>query len=246
MAKIKLYDRAMKVLSSHYSDLALKLAFPDQVIEVLDRQKNVELNLPEKRVDFVQKVRMEGQEYVFHVEFQFRFKADVPRQTFVYSALLTEQFDLPVLTVVLFLERTEAVLPETYEVRIGDRVVHRFEYLVLRLWEYEEGIRSGRLRELAPLLALVSEEKDAENPGRGAEEQRSRGAGESPSAPLPPCSLAGVREEVAQMRTSTFIDDWIEEALQQGEQEGLQQGLGFSRGFSRGSWRKPVRWCPKL
>ena len=38
MAKINLYDRAMKILSSLYSELALKPLFPDRVIEVLDRQ----------------------------------------------------------------------------------------------------------------------------------------------------------------------------------------------------------------
>jgi len=40
------------------------------------------------------------------------------------------------------------------------------------------------------------------------------------------------REEVAQMQTSTFIDDWIEEALERGHQQGLQEG--DQRGFQRG------------
>ncbi len=244
MAKINLYDRAMKILSSLYSDLALKLLFPDQVIEVLDRRKNVELNLPEKRVDFVQRIRIGGREYLLHVEFQFRFNRDVPKQAFVYSALLTEQSGLPVITVVLFLERTESELPDVYEVRVGDHVVHRFEYPVLKLWDYEKKIRSGNLRELAPLLALVSEKKDAEM----LAQERALILGEKDAKKRADQLALAVmvasryfdkqflwdffREEVAQMQTSTFIDDWIEEALLKGEQQGLQKGL--KKGLQQG------------
>ena len=237
MAKINLYDRAMKILSSLYSDLALKLLFPDQVIEVLDQQKNVELNLPEKRVDFVQRIRIGDREYLLHVEFQFRFNADVPKQAFVYSALLTEQSGLPVITVVLFLERTESELPDVYEVRVGDHVVHRFEYPVLKLWDYEEKIRSGNLRELAPLLALVSEKKDAKMLAQERqlilEEKDAKKRADQLALAVMVASRYFdkqflwdfFREEVAQMQTSTFIDDWIEEALERGLQQGHQQGL---------------------
>ena len=245
MAKINLYDRAMKILSSHYPELALKLAFPGQAVEVLDRRKNVELNLPEKRVDFLQTVRMAGREYALHKEFQLQPKPDLPRRVFVYSALLTEQTGLPVLTVVLYLERTEVALPNAYEVRIGDdEVVHRFTYPVIKLWDDEEKIRSGDLRELAPLLALISEKKDAEmlslERNLILEEKDAKKRADQLALAVMVASRYFdkdflrnfFREEVAQMQTSTFIDDWIEEALERGIQQGLQQG--DQRGFQRG------------
>jgi len=45
----------------------------------------------------------------------------VPRRLFVYSALLSRQLDLPVLTVVFYLMRRSAPLPTAYVSSASDR-----------------------------------------------------------------------------------------------------------------------------
>ena len=59
-------------------------------------------------------------------------------------------------------ERREASIPESYDVSLGDNVINRFSYPVLKIWDYEEDIRSGELRELAPLLPMIVKEPTVE------------------------------------------------------------------------------------
>ena len=196
----------------------------------------MELSLPTQWVDLVQKVRIRGKEYILHVEFQLHHQKELPRRLFVYSALLTEQFKLPVLTVVLYLERRKRKLPEAYQVRIGDQVIHQFTYRVIRLWELEEDIRLGKLRELAPLLILASREKDdavleqerwliLEEPDAGKRADLLALAMTIASRYFDKKRLWDFfREEVVQLRGSSLIEDWVEEGIQKGIQQGIQQG----------------------
>ena len=159
MANINLFDRVLKILGRHYAPTFLKLAFPHQELQLVGTLENVEITLPDRRVDWLHQVQGEGGEYLFHQEFQFQHKTDYPRDVFIHSAEMTDQHQKPVITIVLYLERRQSDIPAEYTVQIGEVVIHRFTYPVLKLWDYEEQIRSGELRELAPLLIFVATEK---------------------------------------------------------------------------------------
>ncbi|HIQ05829.1 MAG TPA: hypothetical protein EYH31_09070 [Anaerolineae bacterium] len=82
---------------------------------------------------------------------------------FVYSGMLTRQYRMKVVSVVIYLHRRLADVPGVYEVTLGNRVVNRYEYQVVKLWEYEDAIRRGELRSLAPLLVMLTKEPDEQD-----------------------------------------------------------------------------------
>lgn len=69
---------------------------------------------------------------------------------------------MPVLTLVLYLRPRQSALPQAYTVTLGKQVVNRFSYPVLHLWDYVAEIRSGKYRELVPVLLLLAPEDKAQ------------------------------------------------------------------------------------
>jgi hypothetical protein len=235
-ARINVFDRVLKVLAREYVPQFLELALPGTPLQVVGTLENVELALPEERLDFAHRLVYGEHEYVLHIEFQTEHRADTPQRLFVYSALLTRQLRLPVLTVVFYLTRRSVPLPDAYEVQVGGVTVNRFEYPVVKLWEYADEIAAGRWPELAPLLvSLVGEQPDETILVRARElilqEQDHR-----KRANLLACAVTigaryfdkaflwqFFREEIEMIREATFVEDWLEERLEEGLQQGLQQ-----------------------
>ncbi len=248
-ARINIFDRVLKVLAREYAGRLLELALPGAPLEVIGTLENVELAVPEERVDFVHQVAWGDQTYTLHIEFQTQYESDMPRRLFVYSALLTRQLGRPVLTVVFYLTRRRTAIPDAYQVRVGDVIVNRFEYPVVRLWEHADEIAAGRWPELAPLLvALVKGRPDekvlAQERALILQEQDAR-----KRANLLACAVTigaryfdkeflwrFFREEVEMLREATFIEEWLEEKLEEGLQKGLQKGVqqGLQQGLQQG------------
>lgn len=235
MPEINIFDRTMKIIARDHAETFLKLAFPGEKIKLVGTLENVELSLPEERVDFVHELEYDDQEYILHIEFQLQHKKDFPKRVFVYSAELTDQFDKPVISLALYLERRETPFPEEYTVSLGKNEINRFIYPVLKIWDYEKEIRSGRLRELAPLLPMIVKEPTVET----LEETRQLILQEKDDKKRARLFATAVtvasryferdflwrffREEVEQMREVPFISDWIKEGWQEGHQEGYAQ-----------------------
>jgi predicted transposase YdaD len=239
--EIKPFDRALKIIGRNSPQTWLRLAFPNQPIELIGTLENVELSLPEQWVDFIHRVRIGSQEYLLHIEFQYQHRRDFPKRVFIYSAELTDQFQLPVISIVLYLKRRKSDPPNTYDVRVGNQTLNRFRYQVYKLWDYEAEIRSGQLIELAPLLVMI-----AENPTEETLAKERELILQVPDPKQRADLLAAAvtvasrffnkgflweffREEVQQMRQASFIEDWVREAereaIRRGRQRGLEQGI---------------------
>jgi len=54
--KISPFDRVLKVLARDYAPRLLELALPEAPLQVVGTLENVELAIPEERVDFVHRV----------------------------------------------------------------------------------------------------------------------------------------------------------------------------------------------
>ena len=120
-------------------------------------------------------------------------------------------------------------------------MINRFSYPVLKVWDYEKEIRSGKLPELAPLLPMIVKEPTVET----LEEERQLILQEKDDRKRARLFATAVtiasryfdrdflwnffREEVEQMREVPFISDWIKEGWQEGLQEGRQEGLQEGR-----------------
>lgn len=247
------FDQTLKIMARNYTAVFLQLAFPDIPVRLLGTVANVELALPVRPVDFLHRVEYDGQEYLLHIEFQLRHEANFPRRLCSYYGALTEQFDLPVLTLVLYLRPRQAPLPQAYQVALGERVVNRFSYPVLRLWDYVVAIRSGKYRELAPLLLILVPDDKVDV----LAEERTLILAEPDAQKRSDLLALAVtiatrhfdsrylwkfftEKEIEQMQGATFIDELIADKLnkqldaaraqllqqgrQQGQQEGWQQG----------------------
>jgi len=236
---VDFFDRVLKVMASDYSEVFFSLAFPGQDIRVLERQENVELIVPERRVDFVQRIEHQGQQFLIHLEFQLRWHRDLPRRMFVYSALLTESFQQPVISLLVLLRRTRRRIPDYYAVKLGERAINRFSFGVLPLWEYEEAIWAGDYPELAPLLILISRQGKEQILQRekeiilGEKEERKRADLLALAAMVASRFIEDrdflrefFKEEVKLMRGRSFIEDWIIEEREKARKEALKEGYG--------------------
>jgi predicted transposase YdaD len=248
VTKINIFDRTLKIISRNYADCLLRLAFPNIPIRLIGTLENIELSLPVQPVDFVHRIEDQGQEHILHIEFQLEHENEFPRRMCSYYGALTKQFDLPVVTLALYLRPRKSPIPNEYVVTLGEQVVNRFTYPVLKLWDYVEEIKSGKHRELAPLLVtlvgepdqtvlnqerdLILEEPDSRNRANLLAMAVTMAARYFDKAFL----WRFFREELEQMREATFIEDWIEEGVQQGKQIGIQQGkqIGKQIGIQKG------------
>jgi len=92
-----------------------------------------------------------------YLEYQLQPDPRLLRSWFLKYAALSEQLEIPVVLVVLYLRRGErATFPESYTVAVGG-VTNEFRFHAVHLWEEADRIRSGALTELAPLLVLCED-----------------------------------------------------------------------------------------
>ena len=156
-------DRSMKALALRYPEAFVKVALPGMEGLSVEAIENPEVNVPEKRLDFVYKVSSRDGERLLHLEFQLEHESDLPKRMFTYNALLTESQKAPVISAVIYLERRDyAALPDEYAVTLEGRALNAFSYQVVRLWDYEEEIQAGNMPEFAPLLPMLARKKDEE------------------------------------------------------------------------------------
>jgi len=140
-----------------------------------------------------------------------------------------------VISVVLYLQRRKAAIPSVYVVKIDESVIHRFSYPILKLWDYEEEIRSGRLCELALMLIATEKTEEVLQNERQLilQEKDSRKRFDLLATAVMVASryfdinfLWGFfQEEARQMRESNFIEDWIQQGIQRGAQQKAQSVL---------------------
>ena len=227
------FDRSVKALARRYPQPFVKMALGSIENISVETIENPEINLPEKRLDFVYGLRQEDREYILHLEFQLEHRTDMPERMFTYNALLTATYERPVLSAVIYLERRNyRELPREYVVEFRGRKVHTFPYLVVKLWEYAGAIASGELSELSPLLILAAEEKDEKTLARSRELIL---AGENEkwraNALSTAITIAGryfskelllkfFREELGMLQEANIVQDWINEGIEKGIEKG--------------------------
>ncbi|MEA3309072.1 MAG: hypothetical protein U9Q70_06130 [Chloroflexota bacterium] len=248
MRNFNIFDRTLKIIARNYASTFLEMAFPELSLRLVGTLENVEISLPVRPVDFVHRLEYEGQEYLLHLEFQLEHEADFPRRMCRYYGLLTTQFELPVISLVLYLRPRQSELPSAYQVMLGERVVNRFSYASLKLWDYTDAIRAGQYPGLAPLLTMLISDPDEQLLAEERELIRQEPEVQKRAEQLMLAITVAnryfekeflwrfFREEVEQMRESTIVEDWVQEGIEKGLQQGIEQGLeqGLERGLERG------------
>jgi len=234
MSEPSLIDRSVKVLIRRNPPVFFRLAGL-KVDPSLIRAEDVSVNLPEYRADqvFIMGERGVPGTWAAHLEYQLEPDPERLLGWFLKNAGLTAQLKMPVILIGVYLEKGDrATFPSAYAAKGGGRT-NRFSFPTLRLWEHAERIRSGELRELAPLLVLC-EDKPTEATLRTERELIL-------ASPLPQPDRAELlslavtvasrrfpreklfdffKEDLPMLKDAPIIGDWIAEGEARGEARG--------------------------
>jgi hypothetical protein len=96
--------------------------------------QSIPLPQSKREVDFVMRLRRDGEEYLRHIEFQTRHRSFFALRFFGYAAALAVRSGLPVLTTVMYV-RPPAPRELTYRHVVGGRLTNEWRFGVVRLWE---------------------------------------------------------------------------------------------------------------
>lgn len=230
-------DRSLKALARNYPAAFIRLALGKSENRFFSTVENPEINIPEKRADLVYQIEQEDAKYLLHLEFQLHHEKDVPERMFKYSAFLTESYRLPVIPAVIYLERRNyRQLPSEYSVELDGKIMSRFTYQAIKLWDYSEAIAGGELKELAPLLIMLAEEKSADVLAKTRQliltAKNKKWQADALSVAVTVAEryldreflLQFFKEEVAILKESSIVQDWINEGIQKGMEKGMEKG----------------------
>jgi predicted transposase/invertase (TIGR01784 family) len=231
--KIDPYDRSLKVMARHYPQIFFSLLIdPAKEMEIM--VDNPEINLPEKRSDYVWRVKDGEQEGYFNFEFQLKPDREALKSAYTKCALLHEATGLPVIGVILYI--TRGACREEYEIELFG-IKNHYHFRIIRLWEYKEEIESGKRKELAPFLVLFADHPD-EEVLRKEKELIMQIDDEKERADLLSIAMTLAfhyfqeswvkeyfKEEMQMIKTANVVQEWIDEGIQQGVQQGIQQGV---------------------
>lgn len=231
-------DRSLKALARNYPATFIRLAMGTSENRFFYTIENPEINIPEKRADLVYQIEQEDAKYLLHLEFQLHHEKDVPERMFKYSAFLTESYRLPVIPAVIYLERRNyRQLPSEYSVELDGKIMSRFTYQAIKLWDYSEAIAGGELKELAPLLIMLAEEKSADVLAKTRQliltAENKKWQADALSVAVTVAEryldreflLQFFNEEVAILKESSIVQDWINEGIQKGMEKGMEKGM---------------------
>lgn len=229
-------DRVLKVLSGRFPHVFLKLLFGDRTNVELVALEDTQLNIPEYRSDKIFRLRHDRRETILNLEFMVQPRKRMLRTFLIKTALLMANYSLPVVTVIVYLERGKyRSFPEVLQNQL---LVFRNRFVLdkILLWEHRELIASGELLELAPLLPLLYE-----RPGIDLLEKERQLILQIPDRQHRSDLLAlammvafrkyealFVREffkkEYLMLKESTFVQEWINEGREEGLEEGIEYG----------------------
>jgi hypothetical protein len=131
-AQKQVYDMVLKRLVANQSAAIIPLLFSDLVEEVLEAL-NIEVLIPPRRTDSAYKTRTrQGKSIVLHFEFEVAANPKMDQRLLIYHALLLEEHDLPVTSIIIYpfeVSMVKSPLIETDD----DQEILRFQYRTLPL-----------------------------------------------------------------------------------------------------------------
>ncbi len=127
------YDSSIKAILNEDAPAILPLLLPGvEVIEVLD----IEVLRPPMRADRVYRVLYRGRPHTFHLKFQASRDDKMAFRMAVYHTQLLEKYELPVISMVIYLFKTTIVTSPLEEFS-GTEELLRFNFRVLPLWDVD-------------------------------------------------------------------------------------------------------------
>jgi hypothetical protein len=229
-------DHAVKVVCAWHPNCLLDLFYGRERKVVLKSVEDAQIQISEHRADKVWRIYDGVREGCVTLE-----AIAVPdRRDFrginLKNAALQINLDLPVITILVYLTRGKYVtFPDGYEDELGGLTnSHRFAQILL--WEHEERIRSGELKELAPFLPLFY---DVPDPGILEVENQLIEEVADPQQRLELKSIGSIiaarqfseeiirqylKLEFPMIRETTIFTEWLDQRYNEGRVEGEIKG----------------------
>ena len=150
----KQWDSFMKLLVEANKQDLVSFLLPGATFE---KELNTEMQSRVLEADLLYVVNWDGIQVILHVEFQKRRDGEMGKRLWKYNAQATIITDLPVYSFVVYLQRDGNVVQSPYEWPFpGKKVVHRFFFDTVRLWEIPgEFLKQNGFEGLLPLLPLT-------------------------------------------------------------------------------------------
>ena len=153
-------DRAIKTVLTLKPDCFLDLIFGSQRRARLKALSDSQINIPELRADKMMLVEEGSESYYLLCEAVVQPDASA-LPVFALKAL-GHQYILkkPTLVVIVYLEQGNyATFPDSFANSVGN-LSNQFRLQKILLWEHEDRILNGELKELAPFLPLFHKQPD--------------------------------------------------------------------------------------
>lgn len=243
-------DQGIKrLLQTHPRDI-LALAVPDA--EYLGTRPVDVATEPQLLLDSLLRVRYRGEECLIDLEAEARPKPDIPRRLYAYGTRTNVITALPVLSVVLWLERGGAVPTSPYVLRVANEVLATWHFIGIEVYKLRaEDLIARGLLGLLPLTPFTSGGDNFQMFERVAELVKDRapsedvvelemllgvfGARHFGDAPV----LSTIRRILMSTEiigTSPLYQYWVREATEESLAKGLAEGLekGLMKGLEEG------------
>lgn len=130
--------------------------------------EHTKLSIPDMReMDFLTKVRMNSESFIFHIEFETAYKSnnDMMKRMLRYYTYIKWHNDLPIYQVLVVLKKPENVknIKGSFESRVQDLDVLKYNYKVVKAYEIDkkEILKEGKIV-LYPLRVFMKYEEETE------------------------------------------------------------------------------------
>lgn len=229
-------DHAVKFVCAWHPNCLLDLFYGRERKVILKSVEDAQIPIPEHRADKVWRIYDGAREGCVMLEaITAPDRRDFCRFN-LKNAALQVNLDLPVITILVYLTRGKyATFPDGYEDELGGLTnAHRFARILL--WEHEERIRSGELKELAPFLPLFY---DVPDPGILEVENQLIEEVADPQQRLELKSIGSIiaarhfseeiirqylKLEFPMIRETTIFTEWLDQRYNEGRVEGEVEG----------------------
>jgi len=229
-------DRAMKILAGRYPQVFQQLLFGANPNIRFEKVEDCAINIPEHRADKIFSFFEGGKRKLVSFEFVTQPDRSDLQRFHAKNGLLTVSYLVEVVTVIVYLERGRyRTFPDEYIARIGNAIT-KTQFSRILLWDYKDRIKSGELRELAPLLVLL-EERPTQQTILAEKALIKEVADEREQGDLLALAIMVAfrkfkdsvikelfYEEYNMLKESTFVKEWIQEGWEKGRNEGRTEG----------------------
>lgn len=240
-------DQGIKRLIQTHPQDVLALAVPDATyLGTLPVDVATE---PQLTLDTLLRARIGAEECAVDIEAEARPHPEIARRLFEYGARATIITGLPVVSVVLWLERGGPPPSSPYELRLAGRPILAWHFVGVEIYNLRaQSLLTIDMLGLAPLVAFTREAREIATIARAAEFVKAHappGEVEELEALL---AVFGARTFGAQamqhlirrlfmsteiLETSPLYQEWIRAATEKGMKAGIEQGreLGIEQGL---------------